>query len=90
MRIEPGKNSVPTPAAKPVARPSTGSSPSGAVRGNAAAAVDTQSINVVLQLVTNTSEIRESVVNDIKAQIQNGEYLAKQDAYETASSILNL
>lgn len=90
MRIESANNSIRQPAAKPAAKPSTGSNPSGAASRNATPAVDTQSINVVLDLITDAGQIREAVVNDIKTQIQNGEYLAKQDAYETASSILNL
>ena len=90
MRIEPAANSVKRPALKDVAN-TRSARPSAAASGEGSGAtVDTQSINVVLKLITDASKIRESVVNDIKAQVQTGEYLAKQDAYETASSILNL
>lgn len=90
MRIEPGTNSVRPPHSNEIAKPAANPNGSVAIGGSPLTSVDTQSINGVLKLMTGASEIRESVVNDIKLKIQSGEYLAKQDAFETASSILNL
>ncbi|QDT11879.1 flagellar biosynthesis anti-sigma factor FlgM [Planctomycetes bacterium K23_9] len=90
MRIEPGAAQVRSPSSNQVASTKPAASRSTAGSTNSITSVDTQSIDAVLQLVSDGNAIRENVVNNIKAQIQNGEYLAKQDAYETASSILNI
>ena len=62
----------------------------GDVRGRSLTTVDPKSVDSLLALVSNSSEIRESVVNDIKAKVKNGEFLARQSAVETANAILDL
>ena len=91
MRIDHGANSI---------KPHVTNRPAKAASGNAnhvvgdtngsLSSIDVKSIDSLQKLVTNSGEIRESVVNDVKTKIQTGEYLAKQSAVETASAILNL
>lgn len=92
MRIDNGSN--PIEPNSPPRQTQAASKVSGeSVAGNrdgALTSVNVGSIDGLLQLIVNKSEIRESVVNEIKTKIQTGEYLAKQSALETASSILNL
>ena len=92
MRIDHGANSIEphvrTQQAEAAAKSSRASAES--TRGGSLTSVNVGSVESLLQLIVSSSEIRESVVNDIKAKIQSGEYLAKQSALETASSILDL
>ena len=92
MRIDHGGNSIEphirTQQTQP-ARKSSSASAENAERSSLTS-VDVGSVEGLLQLIVSSNEIRESVINDIKSQIQNGEYLAKQSALKTASSILNL
>jgi anti-sigma28 factor (negative regulator of flagellin synthesis) len=93
MRIENSANSIKprltqaqsTAAATPRANHAPGGDPARSL-----SAVDVKSIDNLLNLIASSSEIRESVVNDVKMKIQTGEYLAKQSAVETAGAILNL
>ncbi|TWU02156.1 hypothetical protein [Stieleria varia] len=58
--------------------------------GSSLTSIDVKSIESILALVADTSSIRDTVVADVKARIQTGEYLTKQSAVETANAILNL
>ncbi len=95
MRIDNSANSIKSR----LAQAQTQSTAAASVRANHASGgdpsrslstVDVKSIDSLLKLVAGSSEIRESLVNEVKTKIQTGEYLAKQSAVETASAILNL
>lgn len=47
-------------------------------------------LRVLIGNLTSAAGIRESVVNDIKAKVANGEYLTEQSADEAAKAILGL
>ena len=90
MRIDNGPNSIePPPQQKQAASKPSGAAANG-TRDGSLTSVNLDSIDGLLQRIVSSGEIRESVVNDIKMKIQSGEYLAKQSALQTASSILNL
>ena len=44
----------------------------------------------LLSLVSDTSEVRDNLVQEIKLKLQTGEYLTHKAAVETADAILNL
>lgn len=90
MRIDSGSNPI-----KPnlVPRDSV-SSRSGAGVPNTAsftgASVDVGQIEGLLQLIVSGNEISENLVNQVRAKIQNEDYVSKASAYEAADAILNL
>lgn len=89
MRIDPN-NSIQrsvnqrNPSVAPRSKPVSGEA------ATSVSAVDVKSLDALLKTLAASGEIRDSVVEDIKARIQTGEYLAKAAAYETASAILDL
>lgn len=88
MRIDNGINSATPLAGKNLSKAAPKSG--GAKSAGQVGAASSNSVDNLLKLVSDSTEIRESLVNDIKLKIQTGEYLAQQSAVETASSILNL
>lgn len=54
------------------------------------ASVNTQSTENLLATIGDVSEIRETLVQEIKLKLQAGEYLTQKAAVETADAILNL
>lgn len=92
MRIDHGANSIePHVRSQQTQAASTSKQASaGSTRGGSLTSVNVGSVEGLLMQIVSSSEIRDSVINDIKTKIQSGEYLAKQSALETASSILNL
>ena len=92
MRIDNGgkpiRPHVPAEQTKPTRK--AGGGVTGGGTADSLTSVNIGSLDNLLKSVAGSGEIRESVVNDIKLKIQTGEYLAKQSALETASSILNL
>ncbi len=61
------------------------SGPSGA-----STSIDTSSIEALTALLGGGSEVRETLVQEIKLKIQVGEYLTQKSAVDTADAILNL
>ena len=90
MRIDNSTNPVNPKRPTDAKAPKASSETAGGVRGQSLTTVDPKSIDSLLALVSNSSEIRESVVNDIKTKVKNGEFLARQSAVETATAILDL
>ena len=92
MRIDNGSN--PIQPNLPPRQTQSAARADGTTAGNtphdSLTSVNVNSIEGLLQLIVSSNEIRESVINDIKLKIQTGEYLAKESALQTASSILNL
>lgn len=91
MRIEKGPNAIePRPPAQqnPAAIPRSGNSAPGNIQ-HTATTVDLKSMDSLLQVVADSSQIRESVVEDVKRRFQSGELLERQSAAGTARAILN-
>ena len=91
MRIDNGPQSA-QPHIRDQANASSrnGVSADAGIRDRLLTSFDPKSAANLVQQVGSTTEIRESVVNDIKTKVQNGEYLQRQSAVDTASAILNL
>lgn len=91
MRIENGGNPV-QPQRQPVEapQPKEGGPVLPPPIDGELTAVEVQSLERLLGSVAASSQIRESVVAEVKSKLQNGDYLAKQIAVETARSILDL
>ena len=90
MRIDGGSEQIKPPQIQAErSRPESGG---GHATANATAlpAWDVKSIQSLMQLFARTSEVREEVVDHVKAKIQTGKYLEKQAAYDAASAILDL
>lgn len=52
--------------------------------------IDTSSLEGLTKLLAGGSEVRETLVQEIKLKIQVGEYLTQKSAVDTADAILNL
>ena len=52
--------------------------------------IQLDSIRDLSQVLEQSADVRESVVEAVKLKIQNGDYLTKQAAVDTARSILDL
>ena len=92
MRIDHGPNPI-DPHSSPsqsqlAAQRATRSTQSSA--GQTSTAIDLQSIDNLLKVLADSSEIRESVVNEVKLKIETGEFLVRQAAVDTASAILEM
>ncbi len=90
MRINPAGNSVPPQYKRvdPQANPQQG----GAAASSPASSTSIQfdSIRDLSQVLEQSAEVRESVVEAVKLKLQSGEYLTQEAAVETARSILDL
>ena len=92
MRINPIGNSLP-PQYKRLdnqAPAQPGETPSSAQASASTTSIQLDSIRDLSQVLEQSAEVRESVVEAVKLKIQAGEYLTKQAAVETARSILDL
>ena len=56
----------------------------------ASTSIETNSIADLTALLEGGSDVRESLVQEIKLKIQVGEYLTQKAAVDTADAILNL
>ncbi len=91
MRINPNGNSLP-PQSRRLDSKSTppGGNASPASTAVSATAIQLDSIRELSQVLEQSVEVRESVVEAVKLKIQAGEYLTKAAAAEAARSILEL
>ena len=97
MRINPIGNSQPAHYkrldSQSKAQQSETSSPtqaSAAQSSTASTSIQLDSIRDLSQVLTQSADVRESVVEAVKLKIQSGEYLTKEAAVDTARSILDL
>ncbi|QEG23355.1 hypothetical protein [Mariniblastus fucicola] len=56
----------------------------------ASTSIDTSSVEMLNALLGGGSEVRESLVQEIKLKIEVGEYLTQKSAVDAADAILNL
>lgn len=93
MRINPAGNSNPPQYkrldSQPTA-PSSGESSASPSAPHSSTSIQLDSIRDLSQILEQSAEVRESVVEAIKLKLQAGEYLTKEAAVETARSILDL
>lgn len=92
MRINPAGNSVP-PQYKRLdskATPQQGEASASPQASAASTSIQLDSIRDLSQVLEQSAEVRESVVEAVKLKLQTGEYLSKAAAVETARSILDL
>ena len=90
MRIDNGAKSVEQQSQTQQTQSAKSIGESHGPRDGSLTSIDVGSIDGLLQLIVSSTEIRQSMINELKTKIQTGEYLAKQSALQTASSILNL
>ncbi len=92
MRIDNGGNPIQpnVPPQQTQSAPKADGTTVGSTPHDSLTSVNANSIEGLLQSIVSGNEIRESVINEIRLKIQTGEYLAKESALQTASSILNL
>jgi anti-sigma28 factor (negative regulator of flagellin synthesis) len=90
MRINPAGNSVPPQYQRvdPKASPSQGEAKASPQASSTSIQFD--SIRDLSQVLEQSAEVRESVVEAVKLKLQTGEYLTREAAVETARSILDL
>lgn len=92
MRINPIGNSQPAQYKRLESQNTAQQSETSSATQAAAPSTSIQldSIRDLSQVLEQSAEVRESVVEAVKLKIQTGEYLTKQAAVETARSILDL
>ncbi|WP_182868222.1 hypothetical protein [Stieleria mannarensis] len=97
MRINPIGNSQPAQYkrldSQSTAQQNETSSPTQATAApstTASTSIQLDSIRDLSQVLKQSADVRESVVEAVKLKLQTGEYLTKEAAAETARSILDL
>ena len=92
MRINPAGNSNPPQYKRLDSQPtaSSGESSASPSAPHSSTSIQLDSIRDLSQILEQSAEVRESVVEAIKLKLQAGEYLTKEAAVETARSILDL
>lgn len=92
MKIHDGNNLLRPHVQSQQSRTNVGNVSSQQVSGpeGTSTSIETGSIEALSSLLENGSQVRESLVQEIKLKIQVGEYLTQKSAVETADAILNL
>jgi len=90
MRINPAGNSVPPQYKRLDSKPHAQHGGAAASPQSSVTSIQLDSIRDLSQVLEQSAEVRESVVEAVKLKLQSGEYLTKQAAVETARSILDL
>lgn len=90
MKIENGNNPIQPQGQYANANRAQGAKDGATRLEGSATSVDVTSVEGLLNLVSDATEVRKSLVAEVKLKIQAGEYLAQQSAVETARSILDL
>jgi anti-sigma28 factor (negative regulator of flagellin synthesis) len=92
MRINPIGNSLPPQYKRLDSQATTqqGETSSSTQTPASATSIQLDSIRDLSQVLEQSTEVRESVVEAVKLKLQAGEYLSKQAAVDTARSILDL
>ena len=92
MRINPAGNSVPPQYMRLDSKINAqqGEASASPQASASSTSIQLDSIRDLSQVLEQSAEVRESVVEAVKLKLQTGEYLSKQAAVETARSILDL
>lgn len=92
MRINPIGNSQPAQYKRLDSQNTAqqGEAPSSTQTPASSTSIQLDSIRDLSQVLEQAADVRESVVEAVKLKMQNGEYLSKQAAVDTARSILDL
>ena len=92
MRINPIGNSLPPQYQRldSQAKPRQGEATPATQTSASSTTIQLDSIRDLSQVLEQTADVRESVVEAVKLKLQAGDYLSKQAAVDTARSILDL
>lgn len=93
MRIDDGGLSLQpriTSQNKPASNAPTNAIDAGKLGNSGLTSIDTNEIASLNELLANTANVREDLVNNIKNKIQLGDYLSDASVLKTATAILNL